>query len=74
CVMSLSNTRAMGQKRRLLGLRAEQFRHPLDREATQALQHIPGLDMLMRLTLGTAAQEWFYLENMASAVQVGVRQ
>ncbi|MCS7031434.1 MAG: M48 family metallopeptidase [Gloeomargarita sp. SKYG116] len=64
----------MGQKRRLLGLRAEQFRHPLDREATQALQRIPGLDMLMRLTLGTAAQEWFYLENMASAVQVGVRQ
>lgn len=64
----------MGQKRQLLGLRAEQFRHPWDQEATRALQQIPGLDMLLRLTLGTAAQEWFYLENMAGAVQVGPRQ
>ncbi|WAS05890.1 M48 family metallopeptidase [Gloeomargaritales cyanobacterium VI4D9] len=64
----------MGEKRRLLGLRAEQFRHPWDRDATQALQQVPGLDGLIRLTLGTAAQEWFYLENMATGVQVGWNQ
>ncbi|MEN9215565.1 MAG: M48 family metallopeptidase, partial [Gloeomargarita sp. DG02_3_bins_56] len=64
----------VGEKRRLLGLRAEQFRHPWDREATQALQRLPGLDGLIRLTLGTAAQEWFYLENMASSLQVGEKQ
>jgi Zn-dependent protease with chaperone function len=64
----------VGAKRRLLGLRADQFRHPWDREATQALQSVPGLDALIRLTLGTAAQEWFYWENMATAVQVGTNQ
>lgn len=64
----------MGEKRRLLGLRADQFRHPWDQEATQALQQVPGLDGLIRLTLGTAAQEWFYLENMMTGVHVSETQ
>lgn len=58
----------------LLGLKADQFRHPLDREATQALKQLPGLDVLVRSVLGPLAEQFFYAENIASSVRVSERQ
>jgi Zn-dependent protease with chaperone function len=61
-------------KQRLTGLKASQFRHPLDLEATQALQQLPGLDMLIRTALGGVAEQFFYMENIATSIRVSDRQ
>ncbi|MBV9388557.1 MAG: M48 family metallopeptidase [Chroococcidiopsidaceae cyanobacterium CP_BM_ER_R8_30] len=58
----------------LVGLKADQFRHPLDLEATKALKQIPGVDMLVRNLLGPMAEQFFYIENIASSVLVGEQQ
>jgi Zn-dependent protease with chaperone function len=58
----------------LLGLRADQFRHPLDRQATQNLKRLPGFDFLVRQFLGGVAEQYFYMENIASSIQVSDRQ
>ena len=58
----------------LLGLQAAQFRHPLDLEATQTLQQLPGLDWLVRSLLGSMAEQVFYLENIGSSILVGDQQ
>lgn len=65
--MSLSKTQ-------LIGLKADQFRHPLDLEATTALKQIPGIDMLVRNLLGPLAEQLFYVENIAASVLVGEQQ
>jgi Zn-dependent protease with chaperone function len=58
----------------LTGLRANHFRHPLDLEATANLKQLPGLDLAVRALLGPIAEQLFYLENIASSVQVGPQQ
>uniref|UniRef100_A0A7C3ZWX7 M48 family peptidase n=1 Tax=Planktothricoides sp. SpSt-374 TaxID=2282167 RepID=A0A7C3ZWX7_9CYAN len=58
----------------LLGLKADQFRHPLDREATNALKQFPGLDLVVRQLLGSLGEQFFYLENIASSILVGEKQ
>lgn len=58
----------------LFGLKADQFRHPLDLEATQSLKQLPGLDLLVRQFLGKLGEQFFYLENIASSVLVGESQ
>lgn len=58
----------------LLGLKADQFRHPLDLQATQALKQIPGLDLMVRNLLGSLAEQFFYLNNIAASVLVGENQ
>ncbi len=58
----------------LLGLKADQFRHPLDREATRNLKRIPGLDLAIRGLLGGMAEQYFYMENIASSIRVGPEQ
>jgi Zn-dependent protease with chaperone function len=58
----------------LLGLKADQFRHPLDLEATTALKQLPGLDMVIRNFLGPVAEQFFYLENIASSILVSEQQ
>lgn len=58
----------------LTGLRADHFRHPLDLEATANLKQLPGLDMMIRNLLGPLAEQFFYLENIASSVLVGEQQ
>lgn len=58
----------------LLGLKSDHFRHPLDLQATQALKQLPGLDLLVRTLLGPVAEQFFYLENIASSVLVGEQQ
>ena len=58
----------------LLGLRANQFRHPLDLAATRSLDRWPGLDLLVRNLVGPIAEEMMYLENIAASVLVGPNQ
>ena len=61
-------------KAALLGLNADHFRHPLDREATQALKKLPGLDVAIRSLIGPMGEQFFYLENIAASVLVGPNQ
>ncbi|MBD2090731.1 M48 family metallopeptidase [Microcoleus sp. FACHB-1515] len=65
--MSLSKTL-------LLGLKSDHFRHPLDLQATQALKQLPGMDLVVRNLLGPIAEQFFYLENIASSVLVSEKQ
>lgn len=65
--MSLSKTR-------LIGLKADQFRHPLDLEATTSLKQLPGMDLLVRSLLGPTAEQFFYLNNIGSSILVGEKQ
>ncbi|HEY9625303.1 MAG TPA: M48 family metallopeptidase [Crinalium sp.] len=58
----------------LFGLKSDHFRHPLDLEATKALKQIPGIDLLVRNVLGPVAEQFFYLENIASSILVGEQQ
>lgn len=58
----------------LLGLKADQFRHPLDRAATNQLKQIPGLDLLVRSLLGGVAEQFLYLDNISSSILVGPEQ
>lgn len=61
-------------KQKLIGLKADHFRHPLDLQATLALKQLPGLDIAVRSLLGSVAEQFFYLNNIASSVQVGEKQ
>ena len=58
----------------LIGLSADHFRHPLDRQATQALKQLPGLDVAIRSLLGPMGEQFFYLENIATSILVGPNQ
>ncbi len=58
----------------LIGLRSDDFRHPLDREATNALKQLPGLDVAVRSVLGSLAEQFFYLNNIASSVLISDKQ
>jgi Zn-dependent protease with chaperone function len=58
----------------LYGLRADQFRHPVDLQATRSLQQLPGLGFLIQNLLGPAAEQILYLDNMASSIQVNEKQ
>jgi Zn-dependent protease with chaperone function len=58
----------------LIGLTADLFRHPLDREATRQLKQSPGLDFIIRGLLGGVVEEVMYLNNIATSVQISDRQ
>lgn len=58
----------------LIGLQADRFRHPFDREATQTLKQLPGLDVAVRGLLGSVAEQAMYLNNIATSVQINDRQ
>jgi Zn-dependent protease with chaperone function len=58
----------------LLGLRADEFRHPVDLQATRSLQQLPGLGLLIQNLLGSTAGEMFYLDNIASSIQINEHQ
>jgi Zn-dependent protease with chaperone function len=61
-------------KTQLIGLKADDFRHPLDLEATTALKQLPGLDVVIRSLLGSVAEQFFYLNNIASSILVNEKQ
>lgn len=58
----------------LQGLKSDHFRHPLDLKATQTLRQLPGLDLAVRALLGPVAEQVFYLDNIASSIQVSDQQ
>ncbi len=64
----------MLEKTILLGLKADQFRHPLDLEATLALKQLPGLDQIIRNVLAPIGEQFFYLQNIAGSILVGENQ
>lgn len=59
---------------KLTGLKADDFRHPLDLEATNHLKHIPGFDLAIRSFLGSIAEDFFYLNNIASSILISEQQ
>ncbi len=61
-------------KKALTGLNADRFRHPLDLQATNTLKQLPGLDIAIRSVLGSVAEQFFYLNNIASSVLVSEKQ
>ena len=61
-------------KTALTGLTADRFRHPLDLEATNTLKQLPGMDIAIRSVLGSVAEQFFYLNNIASSVLVSEKQ
>jgi len=65
---------ASSEPRLLLGLRADEFRHPVDLQATRSLQQLPGLGLLIQNLLGSTAGEMFYLDNIASSIQINEHQ
>ncbi|MFS8775638.1 M48 family metallopeptidase [Synechococcus sp. W65.1] len=65
---------ASSEPRILLGLRADEFRHPVDLQATRSLQQLPGLGLLIQNLLGSTAGEMFYLDNIASSIQINEQQ
>jgi hypothetical protein len=58
----------------LLGLKADQFRHPLDLEATLAFKQLPGWDWVVRSILGSVAEQALYLDNIGAGLLVGKQQ
>lgn len=61
-------------KKALIGLNADRFRHPLDLQATNTLKQVPGVDIAIRSVLGSVAEQFFYLNNIASSVLVSEKQ
>jgi Zn-dependent protease with chaperone function len=63
-----------GKKKRklrtLTGLSVDEFRHPLDQRATDALKQVPGLDKLMAKILEIGLERIFYIDNIASNLRV----
>lgn len=66
-----------GKKRRKLralgGLAVDEFRHPSDQRATDALKRIPGIDKLFAKVLEVGLERVFYVENTASNLRVTPR-
>lgn len=56
--------------RPLQGLDVEEFRHPTDARATDALKKIPGLDLVLSKLLEYGLERLFYVDNIASNLRV----
>ena len=54
----------------LTGLSVDEFRHPLDQRATDALKQVPGLDKLLAKILEVGFERLFYIDNIASNLRV----
>jgi Zn-dependent protease with chaperone function len=63
-----------GKKKRklraLTGLSVDEFRHPSDQKATDALKKIPGIDKVFTKILEVGLERLFYVENVASNLRV----
>jgi len=56
------------------GISSEAFRHPLDREAEQALRSLPGFEVAARKFMEFFLERPNYVYFMGNAIQVGPRQ
>jgi len=63
-----------GKKKRklraLAGLSVDEFRHPSDQKATDALRKIPGIDKVFAKILEIGLERLFYVENVSSNLRV----
>lgn len=59
--------------RPLAGLSVEEFRHPNDARATDALKKIPGLDTVIAKVLEYGLERLYYVDNVASNLRVTPR-
>lgn len=56
------------------GISSEAFRHPLDRQAEQALRSVPGFDLVARKFVEFLTERPQYVFQMGNSIQVGPRQ
>lgn len=56
------------------GISSEAFRHPLDRQAEQALRNVPGFDLVASKFVEFLAERPQYVFQMGNSIQVGPRQ
>jgi Zn-dependent protease with chaperone function len=56
--------------RTLSGLSVDEFRHPQDARATDALKRIPGLDKVLSKILEYGLERLYYVDNVASNLRV----
>ncbi len=61
------------QLRTFPGLGADEFQHPHDATATEALRALPGLDLIVSKVLELGLEHIYYLENIAENVRVTPR-
>jgi Zn-dependent protease with chaperone function len=61
------------QLRTFPGLGADEFQHPHDAAATEALRGLPGLDTVVAKVLELGLERLYYLENIADNVRVTPR-
>lgn len=59
--------------RPLTGLSVDEFRHPSDARATDALKKIPGLDKVLAKLLEYGLERLYYVDNVASNLRVTPR-
>lgn len=56
------------------GISREAFRHPLDRQAEEALRNVPGFDLVARKFVEFVAERPQFIYQMGNSIQVGPRQ
>jgi len=56
------------------GIASDAFRHPLDREAEQALRSLPGFDAIARKFLEVTVDRPQFIYHMGNGIRVGPRQ
>jgi Zn-dependent protease with chaperone function len=56
------------------GISSEAFRHPLDRQAEQALRSVPGFDLVARKFVEFLSERPQQVYQMGNSIQVGPRQ
>lgn len=56
------------------GISSEAFRHPLDRQAEQALRSVPGFDLVARKFVEFVYERPRYVHLMGNSIEVGPRQ
>ena len=61
-------------RRRLVNISPEAYRHPLDKQATAALRAVPGFEYAIRKLSRYSIEQILYLEMCASAVKVTPKQ
>lgn len=58
------------EKKRFTGLKGEHFQHPWDKQATHALQAIPGFEYLIKKLMEVGFEQFFRMTNLASNIHV----
>ena len=62
------------EKVRWPSLQPAQFRHPLDSQATLAIQRLFPLESLVRQGMGGVIEQVVYLDNLSNSIRVGRSQ